>query len=124
MSFFIFNFLLFAFLLVTVFIIALQPIFPIDFADFVTTGKYFLAQIGITASVSPNSINTLAQRLQEKELKLQESERELEQKEAALREQTERNNNGVLTYLYIVGGILLSLILVNFYFDYRRRNSG
>ena len=113
------------FLLIVVAVIS-QSVFN---ANPVTIGKYFIAQIGssvgIMTSVPPNPFNTLAQQLKEKELALLDKERELAQEEAALGKKIDKElatQNKILLYLSIIGGILLILILFNFYFDYKRRS--
>lgn len=96
----------------------------------IAIGQYFIAQIGsgigVSVSVPPNPFNALAQQLQEKEETLLEKEINLVERENLLTERIEegRNKNDkTLNYLSIIGGVLLTLILLNFYFDYRRRNS-
>lgn len=94
----------------------------------VATGKYLAAQvgsaIGVTVSIPPNPFSTLAQQLKEKEFVLSDKEQELQQKEAALKTQSNQEQNAqnkILLSLFVLGGILLSLILLNFYLDYRRK---
>ncbi len=89
-------------------------------ADTLTLAKYYLAQIGVTVSIPSNPFNTLAQRLSEKESTLSVKEQELQKKEIALREE-EKKDKTVL-YFSLGGGVLLVLVLVNFYLDYRRRH--
>lgn len=93
-------------------------------------GRYLVAQvgsaIGVTVSVPPNPFNTLAQQLKEKESALSDREKKLQAKESALETEINKgqsNQNKTLIYLAAVGGILLALILANFYFDYRRRRA-
>jgi len=114
------------FFLLTVLAIISQAVFN---ASPMAIGKYFIAQlgsgIGITTSVPPNPFNTLAQQLKEKELALLDKEKELQQEEAALGEKIDKElatQNKNFLYLLIIGGILLTLILFNFYFDYKRRS--
>lgn len=105
-----------------VILILLQSIFHLSPATF---EKYFMAQIGVTVGVLPNSFNTLAQQLSEKESTLSAKEQEIQQKEIALREKEEEKTqeSRILFYLSVVGGILFILVLLNFYLDYRRRTS-
>ncbi|KKU85235.1 MAG: hypothetical protein UY12_C0006G0008 [Parcubacteria group bacterium GW2011_GWA2_47_8b] len=58
--------------------------------------------VEIETSVPPNSANNLNQRLQEKEGQLLERERNLK-------------------YIWVGGGFLLALVILNYYLDYRRR---
>ncbi len=77
-------------------------------------------------SVEPNPFNTLAQQLQEKKEALLEKEGNLIERENFLTERMmeERSKkNSTLIYLLAVAGVLLILILLNFYLDYRRKNS-
>jgi len=118
--------LLLLFLIVTV-LVSMQVVFkanPIDIS------RYFIAQIassiGVTVGVPSNPFNTLAQQLQEKESVLIEKEKEIKQKEIALQEQTKGESAGqkrTLLYILFGGALLLSLIALNFYLDYRRRRS-
>lgn len=83
--------------------------------------QYLFAQvgsaIGMSTAVPPNPFNTLSRQLEEKEKALLEKEAGLAEKEELLAEKTDGKN-----HLLIGGGILLILILLNFYLDYRRRH--
>lgn len=86
---------------------------------------YLLAQIGVSVSVEPNPFNTLAGQLQEKEEALLEKEGNLIERENFLTERTmegRSKKNSTLIYLLAVAGVLLILILLNFYLDYRRKS--
>ena len=91
--------------------------------------KYFVAQvgseIGVSVSVPPNPFNQLAQQLEEKEISLLEKEKELDQKEAELSEKNISERENRFLFLILGGGILLVLILIilNFYFDYRKKGN-
>lgn len=77
-------------------------------------------------SVETNPFNTLAQQLQEKEKALSTKEVDLALREKLLEETRNRDQetkDKILTYLFIIAGVLLILILLNFYLDYRRKNS-
>lgn len=89
-----------------------------------TLEKYLLAQVGVTVGVSSNPFNTLSQQLQEKESTLSAKEQDLQQKEISLREKEKEKESKTIFYLSIAGGVLLALIFLNFYFDYRRKNKG
>ena len=113
-------------LVIIAMLVSMQAVFD---ASPATIGKYFVAQlgsvIGVTVNVPPNPFNTLAQQLEEKELALGEREKELQQKEVLFQEETSKERSGqnkLLLFLLALGGTLLVLISVNFYFDYRRRS--
>jgi predicted nucleic acid-binding Zn ribbon protein len=88
-----------------------------------TLAKYYLAQIGITVSIPPNPFNILAQQLKEKESTLSAKEQEIQQKETLLKEQEREKKDKIILYFSLVGVVLLILVLVNFYLDYRRRRT-
>lgn len=96
----------------------------------IAISKYLVAQvgsgIGTTASIPPNPFNTLAQQLEEKEETLLKKEGELQQKESVFQERVDKEQNSqsrTLTYLLAGGGVLLILVLLNFYLDFRRKQS-
>lgn len=98
--------------------------FQIAFDDnLIIAGRYFLAQadmaagVGASASVPQNPFNSLVQQFQEREQMLSEKEKELQQKDAALQEQANGKHNNQNWFLVV----LLILVLLNFYLDYRRR---
>ena len=72
------------------------------------------------ASVSPNPINSLSDKLQQKETALTQKEVELQHKESSLAEIIATNEARVLAYLLSVSGALFLLILLNFFLDYKR----
>jgi hypothetical protein len=77
--------------------------------------------IGMTAGVKENGYNTLARELKEKDAEITARETALAEKEAAiLRSQGE--SNARMSFLILgIGLLLLSLILLNFYLDTKRR---
>ena len=87
--------------------------------------RYLAAQaqsaIGVNASVPANPINTLAKQLNERKEGIVEKEKELEQREEIIQGQISKEQEKTLVYLLATGGVLLFLIVLNFYFDYRRR---
>lgn len=116
------NKFLFSILCAVAFFLALSVIFKVEP---LAAGHYLTAQIstamgiGASASVPSNPFNSLVQQFQEREQMLSEKEKELQQKDAALQEQAnERQNNQ--NWLLIV---LLILVLLNFYLDYRSRRT-
>jgi CHASE3 domain sensor protein len=73
----------------------------------------------VSTRVADNGINTLAQQLNE-------WEQDLKAREAALvgREEVADTTNAsrpVVVYVTVIGSLLLILILLNFYLDWRRR---
>lgn len=120
------NLVLVILLFIVATLISMQAIFH---ASPVAIGRYFIAQIGstvgVTVSVPSNPFNTLAQQLKEKESTLFEKEKKLQEKEIALDTEINKgqsSQNKIFMYLAAMGGILLLLILLNFYFDYRRKH--
>ncbi len=94
-------------------------------------GRYLMAEIGSTIGVNvavpPNPFNTLAEQLKSKEVALAEKEQALTRQGAALESRAqaeERGERRTLGYAAAVGGVLLALISLNFYLDYRRRKTG
>jgi len=87
--------------------------------------RYLAAQaqsaIGMNASVPANPINTLAKQLNERKEGILEKEKELDQREEIIQGQIRKEQEKTLVYLLATGGVLLFLIVLNFYFDYRRR---
>lgn len=79
------------------------------------------AQVGVGAGVAPSEFSELAAQIDAKE-------RELEAREAALLEAEERAEQTVFSapftiewYVTLLAFILLILVLLNFYLDYRHR---
>jgi hypothetical protein len=76
-----------------------------------------VSAVGLYASVSETDESRIAQELREKE-------RELLAREAVLQNaEKKRSDSLMLWYASGIGGILLALILLNFYLDYVRRRS-
>lgn len=93
---------------------------PVDIMKYL--GAQVGSNIGVSVSVSENPFNTLAQQLERKEIELQEKEKTLEQKEAQLQNKDFSQQGKII--LSIIAGliiVLFILILLNFYFDYKRR---
>lgn len=80
--------------------------------------------IGVTAGVSSNQYNQLAQQLAQKDLEISSRERELIERERLINEEYQatifRTQNGVFYAISFAALILLLLILLNFYLDYFR----
>lgn len=116
--------LIFVNLLALIFILSLSwASFKVNPAEIM---KYFGAQVGssigvVSVSVSENPFNTLAQQLEEKEAQLQEKEKTLEQRETGLEKKGFSEEGRII--LGLTSGLLITLlilILLNFYFDYKR----
>lgn len=80
--------------------------------------------VGMSVEIESNQYNTLASVLQEKEEELNERELRIEEMEkqvlAELSEERKENRR-IFLYISFVGLILLSLIMINFYMDWRKR---
>lgn len=85
--------------------------------------RAYLAQaagIGMNAAVLPNESNTIALQLEQKDSRLKAQAAELDERERAF--EAQRLSEQKLAPWFILGGsILLGLVLLNFYLDYRRR---
>jgi len=77
--------------------------------------------IGITAGVPENDYNKLAQALKEKDKALTERERNLAKTEMTVLNAQRENNTRLVWLIMAIGFVLLSLILINFYLDKKRR---
>lgn len=73
-----------------------------------------------SASVPSNPINSLNEKLRQKEAALTQKETELQRKESYFAEVVTANEARILAYLLSTGGALFLLILLNFFFDYQR----
>jgi len=82
--------------------------------------RQFANTVGMFAAVPKNEKNSLAQGLQQKQQELTEREMLVEQKEQALAYKNESNGKTAVVYITAIGGLLLLLILMNFYLDWRR----
>lgn len=82
------------------------------------------AVIGMGATIQPNEFNSLAQSLEQKQTELTEREKSLIAREEALgREYRETIASNNRLTLMVIGGvtlILITLILLNFYLDWKR----
>ncbi len=72
--------------------------------------------IGVLASVPENELSTAASQLEERA-------RALDAREALLIEAEQSGDRKTITLVAVAGGVLLGLILLNFYFDHVRRRS-
>lgn len=77
--------------------------------------------IGSSASVQPNQFNKAAEQLKIKETALLEKEEDILREKNFLQAEVGRGQQKILIYLAVIGGGLFVLILLNFYFDSRRK---
>lgn len=79
------------------------------------------AAVGASAGVLPNEYNTLAQSLLKKEAEVNQREAALAEREAAVMRQGNEKDTKLVFVVLSVGVLLLILILLNFYLDWRRK---
>lgn len=79
------------------------------------------AAVGASAGVLPNEYNTLAQSLLQKETEVNQKAAALAVREAAVMQQGSEKDTKLVFVVLSVGVLLLILILLNFYLDWRRR---
>ena len=80
--------------------------------------------VGVSIGVAENQYNTVAQQLREKEEELNSREvglRELEREIINQMSQSRRFERRAFLYVSIVGAIVISLLVLNFYLDLRWR---
>lgn len=89
-------------------------------ADLISTGRAMVAATGatLTVGVAENPYNTLAQQLTVKQLSLQEREAQVDAREAALKRPRLGDIFGFASFVMSI--LLLVLIGLNFYMDWRR----
>lgn len=80
------------------------------------------AAVGASAGVLPNEYNTLAQALLKKEAEVNQKETALSLREAAVLGQGSEKETKLIFVVLSVGVLLLVLILLNFYLDWRRKS--
>lgn len=106
----------------------------ISFIIFVFTLSFFAASdmgnrtlrqlgsvIGLYASVEPNEYNTLAQQLEEQKTELDKQKLQIEQEKAQLQQEREDSSDMAIVYITSIGALLLTLVLFNYFLDWRRR---
>lgn len=88
--------------------------------------KEFVRELGVavgaSAGVLPNEYNTLAQALLKKEAEVNQKEAALSLREAAVLRQGREKETKLIFVVLSVGALLLVLILLNFYLDWRRKS--
>ncbi len=82
--------------------------------------EYLLGQVGVSVRVEENRYNVLAEALQKKEEELEEREKGIVQIEQKLLEEPAKKDAGFLV-LAGVTSFLGVLLIVNFYFDWKRK---
>lgn len=87
-------------------------------------GETMLAQVGVSVGIAPNPYNTIDAQLNQKSAYLDERQAYLDAEQAALASSTAAANspegNPFLLYLTIAVAGLATLVILNFYFDWRR----
>lgn len=83
--------------------------------------KQLGSAVGMYAAVEENEYNTLAQQIQEKEQELTEREQEIVEREQVIEKRIEESESKAVTYVTAIGLLLLVLVLLNFYYDWRHR---
>ncbi len=87
--------------------------------------RYSLAETGAVveggAEVPWNPINRFALELKQKDDAITEKEKSVERQELFFKENIANKQTRILIYLFLVGGILLVLLLINFYLDFRHK---
>lgn len=83
--------------------------------------REFVAAVGASAGVLPNEYNTLAQSLFQKETEVNQRERALAEREAEVMREGSRKDTLLISLALSVGFLLMVLILLNFYLDWKRR---
>lgn len=87
-------------------------------------GETMLAQVGVSLGIPPNPYNSLNDQLNQKSAYLDERQAYLDAEQAALASSTAAANspagNPFLLYLTVAVIGLAVLVILNFYFDWRR----
>ena len=78
------------------------------------------AKLQSSASVPSNPINSMNEKLRQKATALTQKEAELQHEESRLTAIITANEARILAYLFSIGVSLFILILLNFFFDYKR----
>ena len=86
-------------------------------------GAKISSAVGFSVGVKENSFNKLALQLQEKEKRLVKKEETLERIEAELKKRNSLRENKLVLIMILGIVILFILILLNYYFDYKKRKS-
>ena len=94
---------------------------PVGITKFV--GSKIGSAIGISVGVQENSYNKLALQLQEKEEELAEKEENLDRIESEIVAKNNLFQNRLLLIVVFGITILFVLILLNYYFDHKRRKA-
>jgi cell shape-determining protein MreC len=76
--------------------------------------------VGMYAAVESNEYNTLAQQLREQQEALDLREQQLNEQQAVIEKEIRQNNSSSTWLIGSIGVLLLGLVLLNYYFDWRR----
>jgi len=104
---------------ILIYFLLILGINPVDVGKFI--GAKFGSAVGMSISVPENPFNRLALQLKEKEERLVQKEQELNQKESELDSANNFSQNKLVFILMVGIIILFVLVLLNYYFDYRRK---
>ena len=77
--------------------------------------------VGMYASTEPNEHNVIAQQLKERAEELDEKEAALERQQQEIVERAVARDKTSVVFIAAIGLLLLILVSMNFYFDWRRR---
>ncbi|RLC38044.1 hypothetical protein DRH27_03215 [Candidatus Falkowbacteria bacterium] len=115
---FVHNLRIYFFVLILVSFFYYAGLNPVDISRFV--GAKIGSAVGMSISVQENPFNKLALQLKEKEENLTQKEKDLAQRENAL---NAANSPQIKLVFFLAVGItvLFILVLINFYFDYKRK---
>lgn len=94
---------------------------PVNTSQFI--GSKIGRAVGMSVSIPENPFNKLAVQLKEKEEILNQRENELNQKAEELNQKSKNTQSPMIIALMIGIVILFLLVLINYYLDYRRRQT-
>ncbi|MFA5831576.1 MAG: hypothetical protein WC878_07150 [Candidatus Paceibacterota bacterium] len=86
--------------------------------------KQMSSAVGMTAGVPENEFNKLAQELKQKDTAITEREKALAERETIILREQKINNARLSALILVIGLVLFSLILLNFYLDAKRKRGG
>ena len=77
--------------------------------------------VGMYASIEPNEYSMLAQEIKEKQAELDNREIAIAEKESVLADDRATNDRTAVVYVTVISSLLLVLVMLNFYLDWKRR---
>ena len=110
---------LFAFILVS--FLQVIGINPISIKNYISPGTSNAEQVGASASIAVNSVNTLAKQLKDKESALVAREDALEKMEKNMFSPVYLLRNKLILFMFFGIVTLFVLLILNFYFDLKRK---